>query len=148
MIKHWLLIPLLAVLAACGGPLSTAAHVAGVPPPVELSNKTKLDEKAGIAVETMYTAIVKAGALAFRTGLVPVSTNPVVRHPDFCPRVLTRTFMPTDRGSELAALECKLRKARDLTRDAYDASNGDSYDTAAREAVRLGKEILALIGSN
>lgn len=144
--KKLLLIPLLA-LAACG-PLDTVASVSGTPPPSALADKTKLDEKAGLAVESLYQAVVRAGALAFRSGLVPVSTNPAVRRDDFCVLVQTDQFLPTDRGSQLTALECKLRAARDLTRSSYDALNGDSYDTAAREAIRIGREILALIGSN
>lgn len=140
-----LLIPLLALAAACS-PLNTAAHLGGLPPPVEVANKTPLDEKAGIAVETLYTAVVKAGALAFRTGLVPVSTNPAVQRNDFCVLVVAGSFTPTDLGSKITALECRLRQARDLTRAAYDASNSDSYDTAARAAIRIGKEILALLG--
>lgn len=145
--KKLFLIPLLALAAACS-PLDTAATVGGLPPPGEVSNQTVLDEKAGIAVETMYTAVVKAGALAFRSGLVPVSTNPAIQRDDFCVVVVAGSFVPTDLGSKITALECRLRQARDLTRSAYDAGNGDSYDTAAREAVRIGKEILALLGSN
>jgi hypothetical protein len=143
-----LLIPLLALAAACS-PLATAAHLGGLPAsPGTVANATPLDEKAGIAIETLYTAVAKAGALAFRTGLVPISTNPAVQRSDFCVVVLAGSFTPTDTGSKITALECKLRQARDLTRSAYDAGNSDSYDTAAREAVRIGKEILALLGSN
>jgi hypothetical protein len=145
--KKLFLIPLLALSAACH-PLDLAAGIGGVPPPAELANKTPLDEKAGIAVETMYTAVVKAGALAYRAKVIPVSTNPAIQRDDFCVLVIARKFVPTDLGSRINALECRLRLARDMTRAAYDAGNGDSYDTAAREAVRLGKEILALFGSN
>jgi hypothetical protein len=143
-----LLIPLLALAAACQ-PLTTAAHLGGLPPsPHSVANQTPLDEKAGIAVETLYTAVVKAGTLAFRTGFIQVSTNPAVKRSDFCVVVLAGHFTPTDTGSKVTALECRLRQARDLTRSAYDAGNSDSYDTAAREAIRIGKEILALLRSN
>lgn len=141
-------IVLLTVAAACS-PLNTAASIGGLPPsPHSAANQTPLDEKAGIAVETLYVAVVKAGTLAFRTGLVPVSTNPAVKRHDFCVVVLAGSFTPTDVGSKISAGECRLRQARDLTRAAYDAGNSDSYDTAAREAIRIGKEILALLGSN
>lgn len=145
--KKLFLIPLLALIAACG-PLDTAAGIGGLPNPGQLADKTKLDEKAGIAVEALYTAVVKAGTLGFKSGLVPVSTNPAVQRDDFCVVVVAHKFTPTDIGSRITALECQLRLARDLTRSAYDGGNGDSYDTAAREAVRIGKEILALLGSN
>ena len=119
-----------------------------LPPPGEVANQTVLDEKAGIAVETMYTAVARAGALAFRAGLIQPSTNPAVQAEGFCTTVLSGEFRFTDRGSQVAALECELRHARDLTRAAYDAGNSDSYDTAAREAVRIGRQLLTLIGGN
>lgn len=135
-------------LAVACAPLDTAAGIGGVPPPGQLANQTKLDEKAGIAVETMYTATVKAGALAFRARMIEPSTNPTVRRADFCALVASGQFAPTDTGARVNALECQLRAARDLTRSAYDAGNGDSYDAAAREAVRIAKELLALFGGN
>jgi hypothetical protein len=144
--KKLLLIPLLALVAACS-PLDTAAGVGGLPPPGEVANTVKLDEKAGIAVETMYTATVKAGALAFRSGLISPSANPEVHAPGFCAKVAAGTFIVTDTGSRVNALECKLRAARDLTRASYDALNGESYDAAAREAIRSAKELLSLLGS-
>jgi hypothetical protein len=113
--------------------------------PGQVANQTQLDEKAGIAVETMYTALTRAGALAFRTGLVTPSTNPAVQQNNFCDLVYAGTFQPTDRGSQVSALECKLRKARDATRAAYNAANATSYDTAAREAISLGNQLLALL---
>lgn len=140
-------IPLLALAAACS-PLNTAAGLGGLPPAGEVADKTKLDEKAGIAVETMYTAVVKAGSLAFRAGLIAPSTNPLVHQDGFCILVVQGSFTPTDLGSRVNTLECQLRRARDLTRSAYEAGNADSYDTAAREAVRIGKELLSLLGSN
>lgn len=145
--NRYLLIPLLALAAACS-PLDTAASVGGLPPPGQVANTVVLDEKAGIAVETMYTATVKAGALAFRSGLIQPSANPEVHAPGFCAKVATNSVLLSDTGARVNALECKLRAARDLTRAAYDAGNGDSYDTAAREAIRIAKELLGLLGSN
>lgn len=133
-------------LAACSPILTGLATMAGAPSAV--ADKTVLDEKAGLAVETMYAAVARAGALAFRTGLVKPSDNPAVQSDGFCALVRARAFEPTDRGSEVMALECKLRAARDLTRQAYDAGNATSYDQAAREAVALGRELLALIKGN
>jgi hypothetical protein len=130
-------------LSACG---TVGTLPAGLPTsPAAVADKTVLDEKAGIAVETMYTAVTRAGALAFRSGLVKPSTNAAVQRDDFCPRVLARLFEPTDRGSAVMAVECKLRVARDATRRAYDAGNASGYDVAAREAIALGRELLALI---
>lgn len=140
--KKLLLIPLFALASACSLPS------AGIPGPSTVANKVVLDEKTGIAIETMYTAITRAGALAFRTGVVKPSTNPAVQRNDFCVVVLAGKFVITDLGSKVSALECRLRQARDLTRQAYDASNADSYETAAREAISVGRQILDLIGSN
>lgn len=133
-------------LTACAPLLSGLASMAGAPAaPVAVADKTVLDEKAGIAVETMYAAVARAGALAFRTGIVKPSSDPAVQRDDFCARVLAKTYEPTDRGSMVMALECRLRQARDMTRRAYDAGNATSYDSAAREAITLGRELLALI---
>lgn len=136
-------------LSACAPVLTGLATLAGAPAsPSAVANKVVLDEKAGIAVETMYTAVVKAGALSFRAGLIAPSANPLVRQAGFCTLVVQGTFQPTDLGSRVNALECKLRRARDLTRSSYDALNADGYDKAARDAVSIGKEILALLGGN
>ena len=145
--KKLLFAMVLTLVAACS-PINTAANLGGLPPASEVADSVKLDEKAGIAVETMYTAVVKAGALAYRAKVVPISTNPLVHADGFCALVWQGGFQPTDLGSRVNSLECQLRRARDLTRSAYDAGNADSYDRMAREAVRLGKEILALLGSN
>ena len=99
-----------------------------------------LDEKAGIAVETMYTALAKAGALAFRVGIVKPSADPAIQREDFCTLVESGQFLPTDKGGQVSALECRLREARDATRLAYAAGNATDYDTAAREAVHDDRE--------
>lgn len=136
---------LLIVCAAFG---LVACHTSPPTSPSDIANTVKLDEKAGIAVETMYTAVVKAGTLAFRAGVVKPSTNPLVKSAGFCGLVLANQFTVTDTGSRLSSLECKLRAARDKTRKAYDTVNALSYDTAAREAVALGNEIISLIQGN
>ena len=136
-------------LTACAPMLTGLAPLAGAPSsPAAVADKTVLDEKAGIAVETMYAAVVTAGALAYRTGAVKPSVDAAVQRDDFCKLVYAKVYEPTDRGGSLAALECQLRRARDMTRDAYDAGNATSYDRAAREAVALGREMLALVKGN
>lgn len=136
-------------LSACAPMLSGLATMAGAPPaPVVVADKTKLDEKAGLAVETMYTALTTAGALAYRTKLVAPSVDAAVQRDDFCALVYAKLYEPTDRGGTLASLECQLRRARDLTRQAYDAANADAYDKAAREAVAIGRTMLALTKGN
>lgn len=144
--KKLLLIPLVMLLNACA---LLPALMGGVPAaPKVIAEQTVLDEKFGIAVETMYTATARAGALAFRAGIVEPSSDPAVQRDDFCPKVLAKLYEPTDRGSSVMAVECKFRAARDATRRAYDAGNASSYDTAGREAVALSREFLALIRGN
>lgn len=135
------------MILLCAFSLTACGVSGGIPAPASVSNQTKLDEKAGIAVETMYTAVTQAGSLAYRLKVIPVSTNPLVHQDGFCALVVQGNFTPTDLGSRVNTIECKLRRARDLTRQAYDASNADSYDRFAREAVKLGEEFLALIRS-
>ena len=133
-------------LTACGPMLSV---LGGIPSaPVVVAEKTTLDETAGLAVETMYTATARAGALAFRTGIITPSSDPAVQRDDFCPKVIANIYEPTDRGSSVMALECKLRKARDTVRSAYTAGNAASYDSARKEAIATAREIIALIREN
>jgi hypothetical protein len=113
--------------------------------PAAVADKTTLDEKAGVAVETLYAAAARAGALAFRAHVIEPSKNPAVQLDSFCALVKAKAFEPTDRGSSVMAIECKLRAARDAARAAYDAGNSATYDQATREAIALGRELLALI---
>jgi hypothetical protein len=134
-------------LSACGaGTLDTVASIPTAP--VEVADKTQLDETAGVLAETLYTAAVKLGTLAFRTGLVKPSTNPAVQQDNFCQLVAAGQFTPTVHGSRLSAVECKLRAARDKTRAAYKGLNAASYKQASDEVAALGKELLAIIGGN
>jgi hypothetical protein len=145
-VKKLILIPLILLsTSACADKLATS--LGHLPAPVDVADKIVLDEKAGIAVETMYTALVKAGSLAYRSGLIQKSTNPIVFQDNFCALVLANQFTVTDRGSQVNALECRIRDARDKTRAAYDALNATGYDIAAKSAVALGKEFLALLGN-
>lgn len=138
--------PLIVGLLAILGAFLLGGCVTAIPAnPAAVSDRVVLDEKAGLAVETMYTALARAGALAFRTGLVTPSSNPAVQRDDFCTVVTGGGFVVTDRGSQVMALECRVRWARDKTRQAYKVANATAYDSAAREAIGLGKELLALI---
>lgn len=131
----------LAPFALCG-----CAALGGLPAsPGTVADGTTLDERAGLAVETMYAATARAGALAFRTGIVTPSRDAAVQRDDFCELVAAGAYEASDRGGEIMAVECRLRAARDATRDAYDAGNATSYAAAATRAVGLAREILALI---
>lgn len=134
-------------LSACSalGLLAGAANTVA-PPPVQIANQTTLDEKGAIAVEALYTGFARAGALAFRTGAVTPSSNPAVQSNDFCPRILRREIDATDTGMSLAAVECRLRAARDAARAAYDAGNAVSYQAAFSSAMLAYTEGMALIG--
>ena len=146
-----LLITALAALSLAGctlADLAVGALGATAPPPVQIANQTTADERAGLLVETLYTAAARAGALAFRLRTPAPSTNPAVQRDDFCQLVTSRQFEPTDNGSRLAALECRLRAERDRARRAYDAGNSDNYDAAVREVDALARELLALTRGN
>lgn len=142
-----LLIACLALsLGACAPLLSGLASMAGAPAsPAAVANQTTLDEKGAIAAEVLYTTFARAGALAFRTNVIAPSSNPAVQSDGFCPSVLRREFTPTDRGSEVMALECKLRAARDAARAAYDAGNALNYQVAFGLALAAYNEGMALI---
>lgn len=130
-------------LAGCTPMLAAGGLLSGSPAAV--ADRTTLDERTGLAVETMYTATARAGALAFRTGVVQPSRDAAVQRDDFCDLVAAREYEPSDRGGAVMAAECKLRAARDAVRRAYDAGNASSYAAAATEAVAIAREMLALI---
>lgn len=140
------------LLSGCAGLpgllLSGAASTANaaLPAPAAVADRTTLDEKGALAVEALYTGFARAGALAYRTGAVAPSTDPAVRRDDFCPRILRREIEPADRGMELAALECRLRAARNAARAAYDAGNAAGYQAAFANAMLAYTEGMALIG--
>lgn len=141
-----LLIPLVALsLSGCGMIPTLLGGMAQAPAPQQIADQTTADEIGGIGIETLYAASARAGALAFRAGIVTPSTNPAVQSDGFCALVRARAFEPTDRGSEIMALECKLRAARDAGRAAYDAGNSQSYTAAYAQAESFARELLALI---
>lgn len=113
MIKRILIaLALFPALTACPGPL---------PAPNSIANRTVLDEKVGLAVETAYTGAARALALAIRAGQI----------------------------RDVAAVEeirAKARAAVLATRAAYDAGNASSYDSAARQALALIGQINRLTG--
>lgn len=143
--KKLLLVPLVALSLGGCGPMLGALLNTAAPPPQAVANRTVLDEQGALTVEALYTAAARAGALAFRTGIIQPSSNPAVQQDNFCQLVMARVFTPTDRGSSVAALECKLRAARDAVRHAYDAGNAADYATAMVEARAASNQILAFI---
>lgn len=131
------------VLASCAPMLAALGGVAASPAAV--ADKTTVDERGGLAVETLYAAAAQAGALAFRAGVVQPSADAAVQRDEFCQLVAARLYDPTDRGGQLMAVECKLRAARDAARRAYDAGNSSGYALALTEASGYARELLALI---
>jgi hypothetical protein len=114
-------------LAACDTLLSTAAPVAGVPSsPVVVADKTVLDEKVGIAVETAYKAWRVAVELGIDAGFVKGAF-----------------------ATKLAAIDNRAYTATLAVQAAYKAGNSAGYIAAAREAnaaIRLGVEALRTKG--
>lgn len=127
--------------------LPALTGMSSLPRPQAVADRTSLDEAGALSVETLYAATARVGALAFRSGLITPSTNPAIQLDNFCEVVNAGAFEPTDRGSQVSALECKLRAFRDATRAAYRAGNSADYATAIRNAVAAGRELLALIRS-
>jgi hypothetical protein len=140
------LAPLALSLSGCAPML---AALSGLPSsPQAVANKTTLDEKGSISLEAMYTGLALVGTLSYRSGAVKPSANPAVQRDDFCPRIIKREITPTDKGMELAAVECKLRLARDTARSAYDAANQAQYDKAYDQGLAAYEQGIALIRSN
>lgn len=132
-------------LAASSFGLASCAGLGAVPTsPGQVADGTTLDEKTAIAVETLYTAAAEAGTLAFRAGIVKVTTDPTALRDDFC-AVVKAGYTAPDQGAAVRKLECQLRAARDATRSAYDAGNAASYAQASTLAIELAGKLLAAI---
>lgn len=120
--KKLLLIGLGALaLAACN--TTGTAGLGGIPTaPVEVANKTTLDEKGGIAAETAYYAANRLAALAIRTGVVQDKAT----------------------IAKIGQTDTAVKAALQKVRNAYDAGNATSYEAALREADALTKSLIAL----
>lgn len=99
-------------LAACDTVAGVAAGTAGLPAsPVEVCDRSQLDENAGIAVETAYKAWRIALELGVDTGLVKGAL-----------------------ATKLAALDRTAYGLTLATQNAYKACNAAGYVSAARDA--------------
>lgn len=102
------------------------ALVACVPEPPtspgQIANKTVLDEKVGVAIETAYAAAAQAATLAMRGG-----------------------FVSAERAAEIAKLDKEIYARIKVLRAAYDAGNASSYAQAAETALPLLRELVATI---
>lgn len=133
----------IACVAALSLGLAGCANIgAALGSPSAVADQTLLDEEIGITVEKLYQTATKTAAAAYRTGFIKPSTDAAVQRNTFCLEVYAGSYSPSDRGGELAVLECRLRQARDAVRDAYAAGNASSYDVAIAKALRLGGELI------
>lgn len=122
--------PLLGMLTA-GLPASVPAS------PAAVADKTTLDEKGALGLETAYSAAARLATVAFKVGIVAPSKDADVKRANFCQLVLAGLAVVTDRGGQVAALDCKAYSALQKVRAAYDAGNATSYAAAFEQAKRL-----------
>jgi hypothetical protein len=106
MMRRFALLLALAPLAAC--------HVSS---PSDVAQSTVLDEKAGIAAETLYTAASKVGQNLVAAG-----------------RMSRETYRALDQRAYTALL---------VTRAAYRAGNAASYNAAMIEEINAAYAIFA-----
>lgn len=109
-------------LASCG----LAAPPANLlpPAPVEVANKTTLDERIGLGAETAYAAA--AQAIVFKHMLSP--------------------FSPEDLA-KVKALDEQAKAALQVVRSAYKAANSEDYRKAYDEVMRISAEIVKAVSS-
>lgn len=120
-----MLFPALAALAlaGCGTASSSLSSIPAAP--VDVANKTILDEKVGIAIETAYKAFRLAVELAVDTGKLKGA-----------------------KAAQVAALDSKAFAATVASQNAYKALNNESYIAAASEARAAIEQGIALMRSN
>lgn len=106
----------LVLLSGCAG----LGSVASPPPPVELANRTVLDEQGALAVELAYKAARLAGETAVDAGLVKGAT-----------------------AQRVAALDLQAYSAVLAVRQAYRAGNAASYAEALVRGQSAITELIA-----
>lgn len=109
------------ILVACGVPGSVGTNP--LPNPVELADRTKVDEQAALTVNLAYTAAAKAAALAIRTGIV--SDTATIKR--------------------IGELDMKAKAAVDAVNYAYRTANADGYAVAVGRAQSAVSELLSVI---
>lgn len=109
-------------LTAC----DTVGNLTPPPSPSSIADKTTLDEKVAITVETGATAAAELATLAVKAGVIKGTTN------------LER----------LRSANAELRRAVAATRAAYNAGNATSYTDAANQATAAIAAITALAKGN
>jgi hypothetical protein len=92
--------------------------------PVEVADRTALDEQAALSVELAYQAAATAVLTANRAGIIPAAVKP-----------------------RIAAADRKAYAAVGAVRSAYDAGNAASYATALPLARSAVTDLLAAIRS-
>lgn len=111
-----------AALAACAIPGGLPSPGANVPPPVEMANRTELDERAALGVELAYAAFRTATEVAVDAGV-----------------------LRGERAARVAALDARAYQALAVARAAYDAGNAETYSSALSNARTVIAEAVALI---
>lgn len=101
--------------------VASAANV--IPAPVEVANRTKLDEQAGITVTLAYVALNKAAGLLIETGLI---TDQATIH-------------------AIGAADAEAIEAVRGVREAYLAANAEGYTEAITKANGALKRLSALL---
>lgn len=112
------------LIAAAALSLSACQTTGGVPSsPGAIAGQTTADEKGGLVIETVYFAANRAAALAIRTGVV------------------------TDvaKIKRIGELDDAAKTWVQRGRDAYDAGNAVSYDSALAQVNGLTASIYALL---
>lgn len=115
------LFTLLAALSLSG--CAALPALMGVPvSPAAVADRTVLDERIAISVETAYSAAAEAATVAIRANLVSA-----------------------DQARRIADLDNQAYAAVQATRRAYDAGNATSYSQAAGQALPLVRQLVALV---
>lgn len=124
MMKRAILVAMASLsMVAC---TTVPTHVVGVPTsPVVVADKTILDEKVGIAVETAYKAFRLAVELAVDSGV-----------------------LKGDKAAKIAAIDNRAYAFTLATQRAYNAGNSASYISASTEALAAIKDGIAAMKGN
>jgi hypothetical protein len=134
-------------LAGCTEALSLVGGLAGgmAGGPATVADRTTLDERAALGIETGYQVAAQLALVAFQTGFVAPSQDADVQRDNFCEMVVAGLAVVTDRGGQIAALDCRAHHAVTMMRRAYDAGNAASFAVAFAEARRLVTEMTSII---
>lgn len=113
------------IMVACLALTACTTTALDLPSPAEVSERTVIDEQAGLSITLAYTAAAKAASVAIRTGQLSPATV-----------------------KKIGEVNVRAKRLVDATRAAYLAGNAKNYATSLSQANVALSDFLKAIGES